>query len=94
MSFQTWAQAKIERDPTTPLSYKQSSRSQNIRLELQAIYTAANGHSAIINGKSLKEGQSIAGWKVENIRANAVTVASASGSKVLRLHQTVVKTNN
>lgn len=74
-------------DPTRPLGHRvQSSPSQQEEsLNLQAIFFGAGRKEAIVNGKSVKEGDYVAGKKIIAIRANEVVYSSGGAQSIIKL---------
>ncbi len=68
-------------DPTQPSvggSYEKNNVSASHGLQLDGIFSQANNSTIIINGKILRVGDSIEGYKITQISKNSVTLQSNS----------------
>ena len=54
------------------------------KIELQAIYYRLNNPTAVINGKTVREGDLLAGGKIAIINRNSVELDVAGSRKVVR----------
>lgn len=84
------------RDPTTPLGHIATSASKSAaqQFALNSILISPQRKLAIINGKTLREGQTVPGSgnvKVQRISAQSVVLQQADQTWVLRLSPSIVK---
>ncbi len=84
------------RDPTTPLGHVATNATNNgaHQFTLNSILISPQRKLAIINGSTLREGQTIPGStnvKLQRISAQAVVLQQADQTWVLRLSPSVVK---
>ncbi|WP_096087580.1 hypothetical protein [Agaribacterium haliotis] len=77
------------RDPTKPLFYR-AAKAKRQTFNLQATYVRADGSSAIINGRHINRGQTIAGWTLTRVERNRVVLTSAGETRVLNLRNKVI----
>jgi len=84
------------RDPTTPLGHLATSATKNEaqKFALNSILISPQRKLAIINGSTLREGQTVPGSgnvKVQRISAQSVVLQQADQTWVLRLSPSIVK---
>ena len=85
------------RDPTRPPAGltqsggKQGAQPKDSDLNLQSILIAPNRRSAIIDGRLLRVGEVLSGFKVVSIEEGAVTLRGAQGTRRLQLFPSVDK---
>lgn len=84
------------RDPTTPLGHIASSatKGDGAQFALNSILISPQRKLAIINGSTLREGQTVPGSgnvKVQSISAQAVVLQQAGQTWVLRLSPSIMK---
>jgi len=84
------------RDPTTPLGHIAASATANgaQQFYLNSILISPQRKLAIINGSTLREGQTVPGSgnvKVQRISAQAVVLQQADQTWVLRLSPSIIK---
>lgn len=84
------------RDPTTPLGHVVSNATKNgaQHFALNSVLISPQRKLAIINGSTLREGQTVPGSgnvKVQRILAQAVVLQQADQTWVLRLSPSIVK---
>lgn len=83
------------RDPTTPLGHVSVSTAQATNsLVLSAVLISPGRKLAVINGSTLREGQTLpasAGTKVQRILAQTVILQQGNQTWVLKLSPSVVK---
>jgi MSHA biogenesis protein MshK len=84
------------RDPTTPLGHIAASVTTNgaQQFYLNSILISPQRKLAIINGSTLREGQTVPGSgnvKVQRISAQAVVLQQADQTWVLRLSPSIIK---
>lgn len=90
---------KPERDPTRPLGYQSVSgkggKAKAAALRLSSVLISAQRKLAIINGQSLREGQSIPGSNamLVSIHTQGVWVEESGRRWELRLAPSVIKKN-
>lgn len=88
-----------ERDPTRPLGYQSASGKGGVakaaQLRLSSVLISAQRKLAIINGQSLREGQSIPGSNATlvSIHPQGVWVQESGRRWELRLAPSVIKKN-
>lgn len=67
-------------EPTQPGDYSESIAGVNNTgsrgLRLNAIFSQSNNSTAVVNGKVLREGESVDGYKITTISKNSVTLKS------------------
>lgn len=76
------------RDPTTPLVASTSGQSES-RLQLQSILTGAGSKLAIINGETVREGDTLPGRRdvvIERIEKQQVIVRTGEGRETLKVY--------
>ncbi|KAF7597709.1 hypothetical protein BGI27_17345 [Candidatus Dactylopiibacterium carminicum] len=77
-------------DPTLPPSgfapVPQASTERTDRLLLQAVINSPQRRLAIINGRSLREGERLGEWQIRSIRPREVLLVSPHGTQLLRLN--------
>lgn len=80
-------------DPTQPPSdlRPSSAASASSALQLQAILRSAQGSRAVIDGQTLRVGESHAGMRVLAIHSHSVLIERQGQQQLLRLAQPVVK---
>lgn len=59
------------RDPTRPLGFRVAEASRP-ELKLQALFQRASGAEAIVNGQSVRVGDTVAGAKIESISRSGI----------------------
>lgn len=83
------------RDPTTPLGHVSARETNGVtQFTLNSILISPKRKLAIINGSTLREGQTVPGSenvKVQKISTQAVVLQQADQTWVLRLSPSVVK---
>ncbi len=77
-------------DPTLPLGYS-AKGTQRSALKLQAIFFGNNRKEAIVNGVSLKEGDSIQGKRIVKIKHDAIVIEKNGGLLTLVLRPSIFK---
>ncbi|MFL0799981.1 MAG: hypothetical protein K6L80_06015 [Agarilytica sp.] len=77
-------------DPTRPLGYS-AKGSPHSTLKLQAIFFGDDRKEAIINGRSVKEGDSIQGKRIVKIRHDAIVIEKNGGLRTLVLRPSIFK---
>ena len=86
------------RDPTRPPGYRtggdpqQSESSQDTDLRLSGIISGPGGNSAVINGRRLRPGNTIAGARVLAVTPKSVKIERSGNSFTMQLLPTLVKT--
>lgn len=88
--------ARDVRDPTTPLGHvaTNATASGAKQFSLNSILISPQRKLAIINGSTLREGQTVPGTgnvKVQRISAQAVVLQQADQTWVLRLSSSIMK---
>lgn len=76
------------RDPTTPLVASATGQSDS-HLQLQSIMTGAGGKLAIINGETVREGETLPGRRdvvIERIEKQQVIVRTGEGRETLKVY--------
>ena len=94
MLLATWPLcAQVLNDPTRPqpAAKKMQGAEQAGNLVLSAIFISDAGKQAIINGKSIGEGQVIGAYKVVTISHNRVQLSSADGLQLLQINNNNLK---
>lgn len=84
---------EMPRDPTRPLNYQPVAKAQALKLRLNSVLLSGKRRLAIINGQSLREGETLAGSKlvVKRIEANQVVLTGEGSTRTLTLVPLVVK---
>lgn len=77
-------------DPTRPLGYRASSI-QKSPLKLQAIFWGQGRKEAIVNGQSVKEGDSVQGKRIVQIKPQAIVYENNGGRYTLLLRPSIFK---
>lgn len=86
------------RDPTRPPGYRmagdrqKSEPDQSDRLQLSGIISGPGGNSAVINGRRLRPGSSIAGARVLAVTPKSVKIERNGNRFTMQLLPTLVKT--
>ncbi len=88
-SSNVYANDKL-RDPTRPLYYSAAAE-QEQALQLQALLNKRDGVTAVINGKTVKQGDSIGGWQVIDLTRSQAVVSDGQTRRVLVLRTSVSK---
>ncbi len=78
------------KDPTQPLGYNASVK-RKPSLKLQAIFLGANRKEAIVNGQSVKEGDTVLGKRIVKIKQKEIVVENSSGRFTLVLRPSIFK---
>lgn len=78
------------KDPTQPLGYKASAK-RKPSLKLQAIFLGGNRKEAIVNGQSVKEGDTVFGKRIVKIKQKEIVVENSSGRFTLVLRPSIFK---
>jgi len=76
------------RDPTRPLQFSQQQKKKS-RLVLQAIFKRGETKIAIVNGKSVKQGQKIAGAQLISIGEKDVRVKWGKSYETIKLRPSI-----
>ncbi len=79
------------RDPTRPPGYAADSNPNP--WELNAIFSSSDRKIAVINGVSVKEGDTIGNAKVTSINENSVVIDGSEGKMTLNLGTASIKTD-
>ncbi len=77
-------------DPTLPLGYSTKGQQQSA-LKLQAIFLGGNRKEAIVNGVSVKEGDSLQGKRIVKIKHDAIVIEKNGGLRTLVLRPSIFK---
>lgn len=77
-------------DPTQPLGYNASAK-RKPSLKLQAIFWGPDRKEAIVNGQSVKEGDSVLGKRIVKIKQKEIVVENRSGRITLVLRPSIFK---
>lgn len=85
--------AETLRDPTRPLREATVASPAKASFELNAILSSQQRIVAIINGKTVAEGDTLEGAKVTRIGANHVYLLYEGKPLKLRLHSSSVRSN-
>lgn len=80
------------RDPTRPLGLS-VQKTAEARLELQAIFIRDKSKEAVINGQSVREGDSVSGALITGIDEKTVSYRKAGKSGKLKLRDSVFPGN-
>ena len=85
----TLSDGEVLKDPTQPSGWAKPKKVSQVKrsYKLNYLLYAADRKQAIINGKSVVEGDRVSGAKVIKISENSVTLSTEYGSKVLRWKQ-------
>ena len=85
----TLSNGEVLNDPTQPSNWAKPKKVSQVKrsYKLNYLLYADDRKQAIINGKSVVEGDRVSGAKVIKISENSVTLSTESGSKVLRWKQ-------
>lgn len=85
----TLLNGEVLKDPTQPSDWAKPKKVSRVKqsYKLNYLLYADDRKQAIINGKSVVEGDQVSGAKVINISENSVTLSTEYGSKVLRWKQ-------
>ena len=82
-------------DPTKPAiiisSDAESSTEEQGSLALQSIFKRRSGYSAIISGKSYREGDTLGEYTVSKINAKDVVITDGRQQKILRMYTYEIK---
>ncbi len=78
------------KDPTQPIGYSASAK-RKPSLKLQAIFWGANRKEAIVNGQSVKEGDTVLGKRIVKIKQKEIVVENSSGRFTLVLRPSIFK---
>jgi MSHA biogenesis protein MshK len=90
------AQAQQLRDPTRPPSFRQAAgrpdqAATESGLVLQTVLISPQRRNATVSGRLLKVGDTIAGWRVAEIRESAVLLQGRGEQRTLELFPSVTK---
>lgn len=84
-----------EVDPTKPALFKGVSTSESSaeddELALQSIFKRSSGYSAIISGKSYREGDTLNEYTVSKINSKNVVITDGRQQKILRMYAYEIK---
>ncbi len=85
----TLSNGEVLKDPTQPSDWAKPKTVSQVKrsYKLNYLLYADDRRQAIINGKSVVEGDRVSGAKVMKISENSVTLSTEYGSKVLRWKQ-------
>ncbi len=82
-------------DPTKPALFKGASASESSLLDgelaLQSIFKRSSGYSAIISGKSYREGDTLNEFTVSKIYPKHVIITDGRQQKILRMYAYEIK---
>ena len=82
-------------DPTKPAQFKGASASESNLLDgelaLQSIFKRSSGYSAIISGKSYREGDTLNEFTVSKITPKHVIITDCRQQKILRMYAYEIK---
>ena len=82
-------------DPTKPALFKGTSASESNLLDdelaLQSIFKRSSGYSAIISGKSYREGDTLNEFTVSTINPKHVVITDGRQKKILRMYSYEIK---
>lgn len=82
-------------DPTKPALFKGASASESNLLDgelaLQSIFKRSSGYSAIISGKSYREGDTLNEFTVSKINPKHVIITDGRQQKILRMYAYEIK---
>lgn len=77
------------RDPTKPLGRVKTTNAP-VTLVLQAVFKGSGRNTAVINGKTLKEGDSVAGATVVKIKDKSVIYSRAGSTGTIYLRPKLI----
>lgn len=77
-------------DPTRPVAQGSTAVSQKAALQLQAVFLDEAGNRAVINGRMVRIGDSVASMRVQSIKQNKVRLINGDDVVQLQLRPNIL----
>ncbi len=90
----TYISGEQLQDPTAPLGYRPAAGKPSDAFVLNSILHSSERKQAVINGKTVRENEYIAGALVKRIASNSVEILMDGKPYTLMLRQQLIKTRS